>query len=60
MGIPINAMMLAGLKRGFLLVEKFYLYLGNAVGAAAEASKIISFLPNLITETRVRNRVRNK
>ena len=36
---------------------KFTLLLGNPLGAAAEASKIISFLPNLITEPHIRNRV---
>ena len=36
-----------------LLVDKLT---KNTVGTAAEASKIISFLPNLITEPHVRNR----
>ena len=40
----------------FLVNENFCKHSGYAVGAAAEASKTISFLPNLITKPRVRNR----
>ena len=47
-------------NREFMLVnEKFCKHSGYAVGAAAEASKTISFLPNLITKPRVRNRFFN-